>query len=237
MRCPRRERAGNGPPAIGLFPGSRPSAYEHTLPFLIKVADEAARSLPGARWLIARSPYVIQEALVRAGAGAQWREGALVSERGTRLEICPPERVMSLADIAITPPGTSTAEMAALGLRMIVWFGTGHIAMHPLHGMAGHLERIPLFGPRLKRAAARRQYRRMQFHAHPNRAAGRCIVPEMVGDVTASAMVRALLEELEKPAEPIERELMAAMGPPGAAMRLVERVLRFPPERRTLAGN
>jgi lipid-A-disaccharide synthase len=61
--------------------------------------------------------------------------------------------IMQASDLAITIPGSNTAEMAGLGLPMVVALPLNKPESLPLEGIPGLIGRIPVFGPSLKRAA------------------------------------------------------------------------------------
>jgi len=235
MRCPKRE-AGRGQTVIGIFTGSRDYMVKNMLPFFTKVAGDVAETAPDVRWLVGKADYVSTEMLVRCareedgrkieGDSAAWDgHGTLTSTRGVRLEVVCPAQVMTEADLVITIPGTNTAELSALGVPMIVVVTTYYPEVHPLPGLLGHLDHVPLFGKYIKRAGALAYHSRVKFLAHPNRKRGRAVVPEVTGRITTGDVAAAVRETLAGPLEPMRRELLSIMGPPGATERLVDEVL------------
>ena len=241
LRCPERTNNHGSPLTIGLLPGSRPYQVRHMLPFYIKVAGIAAASLPETRWMVAKADFISSESIRRfgeeangtlpEGETARWEENgsvpSLVSKQGLRFEIHSPGNVMANADIVLTVPGTNTAELASIGLPMIVLLPTYHGELNPLPGLLGHLDRIPLLGKYIKRGLAHAYLKRIPYVSHPNRRRNREVVPEVIGRVTATQIANTLLETLEKPSEPVEKELLSIMGPPGAADRLSTEVLSY----------
>lgn len=241
MRCPARKKSRRTPLTIGMFPGSRPYMVKHLLPFLIKMAEQVSVSYPDARWMIGKANYIGLDAIkeiaadpsgrLLEGESAVWGEGGpqgvLVSPAGARLEIHSPQEVMEQADLIVTIPGTNTAELAALGIPMMVLIPTQHGEAHPLPGLFGYIGHLPWLGPLIKRNLAHAYLRRARFLSHPNRRTGREVVPEIVGDLTPDIAAAALLRILEKPGDAVERELVAIMGPPGATHRLVDEVVTF----------
>lgn len=241
MRCPARKKSRRTPLTIGIFPGSRLYMVKHLLPFLIKMVEQVSVSHPEARWMIGKANYIDLEAVKRIaadptgrlleGESARWEEGGthgvLVSPAGARLEIHTPQEVMEQADLIVTIPGTNTAELAALGIPMMVLIPTQHGEAHPLPGLLGYIDQLPWLGPLIKRNLAHAYLRRARFLSHPNRRTGREVVPEIVGVLTPDIAAAALVRTLQKTGESVERELVSIMGPPGATDRLVDEVVTF----------
>lgn len=126
------------------------------------------------------------------------------------------------ARLALTLPGSNTAELAALGLPMLVTLPTYWAETSPMPGLAGHIGRLPLAGKYIKRALGHAYLRTLSFTAHPNRRAGRMVTPEIVGRLTAPQVAVAMLDMLGGDLAAIETGLRAAMGEPGAARRIAE---------------
>ena len=245
MRCPRRKSPEPGSLTIGLFPGSRFYQVQQLVPFFLKVARLAAPGLEkqynNIYWTAAKADYISTDTLRAAAAEEEGRIldgdsgdlekgesfGRLVSRHGVEIEILRPEEVMSGADVVITVPGTNTAELAVLGVPMLVLLPSQSAERYPMPGLAGHLHRIPLVGGYIKYFLLWLFWRSVKYVAYPNRKEKREIVPEIVGKITPAGIAGRLVEYVKRPFEPISKELKAAMGTPGAAVRLVEEVLDF----------
>src|SRR5690554_7637254 len=83
-------------------------------------------------------------------SGGRWR---VTTQRGLTAVAVQgrPYDVMGAADMALTVPGSNTAEMAAAGLPMVVVLPMNLVEKIPLPGAAQYAERLPLVGKRLKR--------------------------------------------------------------------------------------
>ena len=241
MRTPHRQAPFHPPQTIGIFPGSRTLTLKHLLPFCVKVAGLAAPALPQARWMLAKADYISLEELKAAagdeagrvleGESARWEKGGplgyLVSPRGIRLEIQTSGAVMAESDLAVTFPGTNTAELAALGVPMIVLLPTHYPELYPFPGLIGYLHTVPLVGKPLKRSLLLAYFRRVRWLALPNRKLRREVVPELSGAFTAEEAAAKLLETVHGPLERVGQELREVMGPPGAAERLVDEIMAY----------
>jgi lipid-A-disaccharide synthase len=148
---------------------------------------------------------------------ARWFQTA----QGTRIAIASNAEVLAQADLALTIPGTNTGEIAACGIPMVVVLPTYLAEIVPLPGLAGHLGRLPWVGAPLKRVFGRQVLKHLPLLALPNRRAGRQIVPEFVGRGLLPAVEASLEGLLAADLAALGAEVRAAMGPPGAAARLV----------------
>jgi lipid-A-disaccharide synthase len=226
---------------IALFPGSRPYQVRNMLPFLLKVAAEVSRASGGdVRWVLAQSDFVTRDALasfaaadadrvIEGEAARLERRGArdvLVTDAGVECDVASPSEAMSRASLALTIPGTNTAELAALGIPMLLLLPTYQLHTLPMPGLAGHVGGVPVLGPLIKRLVAEGYLRTRRHWAHPNRIARERVVPELVGRLTADGVARQVLEALGSPLARTARRLREVMGEPGSADRLVTEVLR-----------
>lgn len=239
LRVPHRRPAHNHQRTVALFPGSRSYFVQQMLPFLLMVASRVQREIPGTRWVLAKSDFVAlddigrftatREGRVLEGHNASWeRESSrdvLVSEDGVRVNVVSPAEAMRVADLALTIPGTSTAELAALGIPMILALPAYHLHTLPLPGLAGHLGGIPVLGPAIKKMVARSYLRSRRHWAHPNRRSDERIVPELVGSISATLVADEVVRQLHLPTEPIAERLRDVMGAPGAARRFADEVM------------
>lgn len=237
-----RKRLGIDPgagPVVALFPGSRPFEIALMLKHFVAAAWHIRRAIPSSSFVAAISPFTSGQAFADAveearGSGIDIERGqdllrvALVGEEiQIRIVRGRSREVISASDLALTVPGSNTAEMAALGLPMIVCVSLERPEEVPLEGIPALIERVPLIGRRLKAKAVLAFERKLPFVALPNRIAGRAIVPEIRGErVAPEDIARQAVELLsDEPARVrIGRELREAMGPAGAAARIARRI-------------
>jgi hypothetical protein len=238
-RVPVRATDPLGAPAVALFPGSRPYQVKNMLPFLIEVAGKVAAAMPGMRWLVAQSDFVSHDELAAFARGMQDRvlygetarmqngdgPARLISERGVRIDVVSSSEAMRDAHLALTIPGTNTAELAALGIPMILLLPAYQLHTVPMPGLAGHIGRVPVVGWRVKRAVADWYLKTRRHWAHPNRIVDERVVPELVGKISAMDVAASVVETLSAPLDGTSERLRAIMGPPGSADRLVGEVL------------
>jgi len=241
LRCPERRPARAGTQVVGLYPGSRDYLARFVLPFYAAAAEMVAERVPGIEWMLAKSDF-LATGFLRAlppvdadwpieGVDLAWREEAgrafLVTRKGLRIEVASPGAVAARADVALTLPGTNTAELSALGVPMVVTVPTYESERVPMPGLAGHIGRIPVLGRYIKRGLGHLILRRLKFMSHPNRRTGRMLVPELVGHITARQVADELVRMLGADNRALEDELRATMGQPGAAQRLASAIAEF----------
>lgn len=226
-------------PIVALFPGSRPYEIRLTIRFFLRAMELLRADHPDAQCVISLSAYGTPDLLRGSdedalegtsvtveAAGGRWR---VTTQRGLTAVAVQgrPYDVMGAADMALTVPGSNTAEMAAAGLPMVVVLPMNLVEKIPLPGAAQYAERLPLVGKRLKRNLVYKRAAAMPFVAWPNRKANEAVVPEVRGvlrpeDVALEAV--QLLGDAKRRAA-MSRRLRDVMGPGGAAGRVAERLL------------
>lgn len=236
LRCPERFTRQRDRTVIALYPGSRDYIAKYILPFYGAVADLVSRQRPDIEWVLAKSDYLSLDFLANLSdvddgrpidaVALDWRrdgDGArLLTPGGNAIEVARPADAAARARLALTLPGSNTAELAALGLPMLVTLPTYWAETSPMPGLAGHIGRLPLGGKYIKRALGHAYLRTLSFTAHPNRRAGRMVTPEIVGRLTAAQIAAAVLDMLGGDLAAMESELRLAMGAPGAARRVAK---------------
>lgn len=225
-------------PKVALFPGSRDYIVKYTLPFLAMAVDEVAAQMPDVEWSISASRFLppdffmtlprIDEPLpFRLGKLVSQREGdrvVVLTEAGNRLVVEPPERAIFEASLAVTLPGTTTGELAAIGKPMVLVLPYYLAETAPLPGLAGHLGRIPLVGRYIKRLAAQIHNRGRPVYSHANLRSGKVIVPEVVGYIRPSDVSAAMIGVLRSDMSVQADALRETMGKPGAAVRIAAEI-------------
>jgi hypothetical protein len=237
---------------LALLPGSKRAKLRVGVPFLLETADRLARLRPGCRFLLPLAPTTsIDDLLAQAGPAnpiaRAYRSGLprlrqpdlLETPAGTRIRLVrenPAYGALSQCALALTTVGANTAELAALGVPMLVLLPTQHLhVMQAWDGLAGLVARLPLlrwvFG--LLLTAWRLRHR--GFLASPNIAAGRLLVPERVGAITPEAIAAEAADWLAAPERlaGMRADLRGLRGQPGAVASLAELVLELVPPGRS----
>ncbi len=235
---------------LALLPGSKPAKLRVGVPFLLETADRLAQAEPGLGLLLPLAPTVkLEELLAYAGPAnpiARWYRVAeptvvaserlqpaglaLVTAAGSRIELVqhsPAHDMLSQCSLALTTVGANTAELAALGVPMLVLVPTQHLhVMQAWDGLAGLVARLPLLRRLFGVALTLWRLRHRGLLAAPNIAAGRLLVPERVGAITPvqiAAEVRQWLAEPSRLAR-MGHDLRQLRGTPGAVAALADLV-------------
>ena len=222
----------NEGPTLAVFPGSRWLHLKASLGPFLHTVQQLQQRRPGLRVIMSVSPFVSRDKLSDAATnpfsfGLSMARGTVVgdslqTEGGATVELVwgDPDRVISECDLALSLPGTNTAELAIAGKPTVVPLsdrvpvGGG--------GLLGLLDRLPGLGF-LKNHLKYRKYRKLRLLALPNQLAGREIMPEFFVRDDLSDLVVFLDDLLGDPArcQAIGAEAQEVMGPQGAAARLV----------------
>ncbi|HOC82079.1 MAG: lipid-A-disaccharide synthase [Synergistales bacterium] len=203
-----------GGPRIVLFPGSRRVIRSAALPFIRDLAGRIRERLPRSETVVALSPFS------EPGEEEKWRS------LGLRAVASPTGSILKGADLAVTQPGTNTLELAYSLVPGIVAVPFAFLRQVPLPGLLGLLGSLPVAGPALKERILRGRSGERGFLAWPNRIAGREILPEMVGDISAVEVADravALLGD-EDGLRGIRTGLEGIPRSPGAAGRIAARI-------------
>lgn len=222
-------------PTLALFPGSRWLHLKASLGPFLRVVDLLHQERPERRFLLSVSPFVGRERFADALArpfslGLALSRGRvegdlLHTEGGAQVELIwgDPYRAISQCDLALSLPGTNTAELAIAGRPTVVPL-SDRVPVGGA-GLLGVLDRLPGFGW-LKHHLKHRKYRRLKMLALPNQLAGRMVMPEFFVRDDLSDLFDFLSQLLENAPElrRIGDEARQVMGPPGAAARLVQTV-------------
>jgi lipid-A-disaccharide synthase len=229
---------------ISIMPGSRPQEVRYLTPFFLKVAELVREEFPKAQFILVLSPFTSEEELTSLPSGelekvfqeipkfklVKKKRWKLITNLNLQVPVAKENQyeIMNASDLAITIPGTKTAEMAFLGRPMVVTVPLNKPEAIPLDGLPGLIERVPWFGPMIKSGMVRRYSRKVKFTALPNLRAGKEIVPELRGIIKAQDVSRKVIELLQDPVlrNNMAGELKFVMGAKGAADRIAEAILR-----------
>lgn len=204
---------------VALLPGSKRAKLLVGVPFLLETADRLAALRPQCRFLLPLAPTVaVAELLAYAGCAnpiaAQYSAGTpLLAEGDAGLELRtaagtvirlvqehPARGVLGQCALALTTVGANTAELAALGVPMLVLVPTQHLAvMQAWDGLAGVVARLPLLRRLFGVVLTLWRLRHGGFLSSPNIAAGRPVVPERVGPITPAAIAAETADWLAAP--------------------------------------
>jgi len=192
-------------PVVALAPGSREQEVHYLLPVLAEAAARLAREWEGIQFVMPVAETVeerqVKRGFERAGVKARFLSGMECD-------------ALQLASAAAVCSGTATLEFACLGVPMVVVY---------------RASRATTLQYRLVRGLIGGQ----RWAAMPNIIAGREVVRELLGSAAkpeaVAKEVSALLAD-EPRRERMRsdlREVVAALGPPGASARTAELVLEM----------
>jgi lipid-A-disaccharide synthase len=185
------------PDGVLIMPGARRNEVAALIPFYVAVCARLRSLAPALPVAFAISPFTaeseIEGALAAGGPANVWgMRGSLVREPDG-LWVCPADgsapipivrdamRFANRARMVVTIPGTKCIELAALGIPTLVLAPTNVPEQIVINGPLQYIDRIPLLGIALKRAAVLAVDARFPLAAQPNIDAGEVVMPELRG--------------------------------------------------------
>jgi len=182
---------------VGLMPGSREALFRPFLPYYLKVAEQIKREID-VQFLLALAPYIsletLEDSLVNIDTTGEVSRGELKedergyfidTEENVRIRVIQNMQydVINCSDLILCIPGTITAEVACLGIPMIVCYSFIRPEIIPVGGVAALIQRFPLMGSFFKRFFLKKLagyiLKSMPFLSLPNILAGEEVVPEV----------------------------------------------------------
>jgi hypothetical protein len=234
-----------GTELVGLLPGSKSVKLSLLMPLGMAIADYLHQIRPQTQLIIpvaptltlaeisryadpALNPYFgavqgCQATLVEPAGGLPY----LITANGTRVFLwrrTPAYDLLAQCQLCITTVGANTAELASLGVPMLVLLPTQQLdVMRAWDGIPGLLANLPLLGTGFAKFINAWVLRQgLGLKAWPNIWAGREIVPEWVGHILPKPAGDRIADLLSSPAEleKMRQALQQVRGEPGAAQRL-----------------
>ncbi len=224
-----------------LLAGSRKFEAIHILPLLAATADQIAAKISNVRFHWVRSSMLdnatLQEAfaatvmLEYGGAKTRLEGQELITEAGVRINVVFEEnryKMMKIADLAITIPGTNTLELGIALVPSIVCLPLQKLELIPIEGLLQFIGMVPFLGKFIKRAAVNMFLARTKFISLPNRFANESIQTELRGLVAVSDVSSIAIRFLEHPESraQIQARLAATMPKAGTAQKLALQIIK-----------
>ncbi len=189
-----------------VLPGTRRHEVANLVPFFLQTALQLRALDPALNVAFAISPFTpvdeLERALATGGHPNVWgaRGRVVRTEGGIALQAAGDERLYPVvrdamrhapqARLVLTIPGTKCVELAALGVPALVVVPLNVPEVVVINGPLQYVERLPLLGTPLKRAAVVAVDRRFPVTTQPNMDAGEMLMPELRGTLTPGEVAR-----------------------------------------------
>ncbi len=227
---------------VSLLPGSRDWQAKYLVPLFLRAAQELKAVKPSLEFQLILSPlldynafkaWIQDEGLVKTfdGVFSEVIEGDgspyLQTSSGLKVALVRENKSEYLlkSTLALTIPGTNTAELGILGIPFVLVFPLTKPEVIPLEGLLSVVDKIPWLGRRLKEKLVGYLAQKERYFSWPNKKAQRFIVPELAGDVSWKGIREMILQALEgRDLALMSKEMVQVMGEPGAARRLVSQL-------------
>jgi hypothetical protein len=231
---------------IGILPGSKAQKLQMGLPYMLAIAEMLKKAKPELEFVLPVAPSITVEYIAQfgdriknpivdlvGGTTATLRSGDNpYLETASGLEVplytdFPAYEPLSKCVLCLTTIGANTAELAALGVPMIVMLPIYQLdAMRCWDGIPGILARLPVVGSPIATAINWLAFKQLKGRklAWPNIWAGKEIVPELIGYFTAREIADVAIDHLDHPEKlaAMKASLSAVRGAPGAAQKIAD---------------
>ncbi|WP_159788748.1 lipid-A-disaccharide synthase [Sodalinema gerasimenkoae] len=250
MRSPLPPIDSQHPGRIGFLPGSKPLKLSLGVPLTLEIADYLGQQRPELEFVIPVAPSLDLDQLAAYAnpdqnstlAALNWTSAQLIhhqghpylkTRQGTRLKLhqeVPPHNLLKQCHLCITTVGANTAELAALGVPMVVLLPTHRLdVMRAWDGLPGLLANLPGLGSGFTTLFSWLTWQWLQRQSGGTRLAwaniwaGEQIVPEFLGQFPPSAIGDTVLDFLDHPQklEQMRQKLRQVSGSGGAAEKIV----------------
>lgn len=226
---------------VTFMPGSRQAELSALSPFFLQVAEKLQTAFPGLEFQMLISPFIEKSKLKQALESPPWPGvGGLtgtLSEQSLRagttaIRLVQQHHMLALAQssLAITIPGTKTAEAAVLKVPQLVILPLNRPELLPYGGLLGLLDMVP-YGKYLKGRLLLllkdKLHAKLGYVAQPNILAGKRIVPELVGNLTVQQVAEQAQQLLDDPHQlQAQRDAFVQLysHSHGAADRILEKI-------------
>ena len=239
------------PGRIGFLPGSKALKLSLGVPLTLEIADYLQQQRPQLEFVIPVAPSLELEQLAAyanpdsnpALAALNWTSAQLIQDeaqfyletrQGTRLRLhqeVPAHPCLKDCHLCITTVGANTAELAALGIPMVVLLPTHRLdVMRAWDGLPGLLANLPGLGSGFTQLFSWLAWQWLKRQSGGTRLAwaniwaGEQIVPEFLGQFPPSAIGDTVLDFLDHPEklEQMRQKLREVSGRGGSAQKLVD---------------
>ena len=236
--------ANNDAPTIGLLIGSKPAKLFQGVPLCLAVAELIHQQQPQVQFIIPVAPTLDVKNLVNyanlkynplvvqfGGVQGKLRKTPenklqLITSNGVPIQLItqfPAYETLTQCQLCLTTVGANTAELASLGIPMIVLLPTQQLdAMRSWDGLPGILANLPGVGSLFAKLINWLIIRQKRLFAWPNIWAKSEIVPELVGKLQPKQIANLVLDYLANPdqLEAMRSRLIAVRGEAGAARHI-----------------
>ncbi len=230
---------------IALLPGSKKTKLSVGVPFFLEMADNIAKKNNNINFIIPIAPTTNKDEYLFFQSDknpiAKYYQSkikkfqkikhslfdhVIETSKNTKIflvEKHPAYEILKECDLAITTVGANTAELAAIGLPMIVVLPTQHLnVMNAWDGIFGILGRISFINKFLTLLVKHWYLKTNKFFAWPNIKAKKLIVPERIGNISPKQIAKEALSLIKnrEHLQNIKNNLLKQRGGKGAVKKL-----------------
>lgn len=228
-------------PLIVLMPGSKHHKLTLGVPLFLGTAYELSLARPDLQFAIPLAPTITAEKLITyAPDGFRLDGDRIILPSGQIVHLYAPfpaTNLLAKATLCITTIGANTAELASLGIPMLVVLPTGENQIsNPVawDGIWGLINQNPTISRWINQYMVSQIRKRNQKLAWPNIWAKREIVPELWGNINPQFLANTTLDYLQDPTRlaEIRTQLLEITGSTqidrvNAAQKIREKIIQL----------
>ncbi|OGC09150.1 hypothetical protein A3J90_07655 [candidate division WOR-1 bacterium RIFOXYC2_FULL_37_10] len=202
-------------PVLAMLPGSRMWEIKHLLPIYEKIGKLLKKETPDIQLMLIISPFNSIKDF------EQFKEHKM-------FDIFAHFDSIKAANMAITIPGTNTAQLAVLGIPTIMIFPLDNSDAIPLEGLLHYITSMPIIGRLIKKIMAKIINAKTKYFALPNIKSKKEIMPEFRGKIRPEKIVQHIIN-LIRDHETLKRTsemLKSSMQVSDASLKIVETIIR-----------
>ena len=231
---------------IGLLVGSKPAKLAQGVPLCLAIAEQIHSHHPQTQFIIPVAPTLDLATLAKyadlqfnplianfggitgklSSLNEQKTDLYLITNNNVKIKLIthfPAYEALTQCQLCLTTVGANTAELASLGIPMIVLLPTQQLdAMRSWDGIPGVLANLPLVGTLFAKSINWLILRQKRWFAWPNIWAKSAIVPELVGKLEPESVANLVLDYLDNPhkLQMMQDSLISLRGKAGAAQQI-----------------
>jgi lipid A disaccharide synthetase len=173
-------------PYCAFMAGSRAQHFEGLIPLYHEAVTHIHKTHPDFQAIVSISPFLDQSMEKRITT--KYAQSPL-----NFIKAYSPLDLISHAQMAVTIPGTNTAECMYMGTPMVMTLPLNSPKTFPFDGLLGLLSKLPIVGILIKKLLIQIAIKTRPYFSLPNILAKEQIVPELIGKLSGEEIANFIM--------------------------------------------